>query len=298
MYHNRRNDQGGSQTFGSRNRELPLYLQKDFISSDRNILINRLVGEEVALGDFTNLDALKRLYSKVIEKRFFTQLIPWRNSYGMGYKDGAIYLNENPMEYSLYKHYVFNDPQNLKPSYEKWDNYRFVHELSHSYQGMQMDKDISTLSSLNMQDINGWAYNMRILGQDRVNLTEREFRASYGDIEISNYAKLFGYCYYLREKYKHLADHRYLTTFANQLDYRSESQEVRYHLGAIEDANELVTMFLWNPNYFMSYMNYLSGEIPNYNRYKQVDNLITISLAEKNKIIDLVREYVKEMKSK
>jgi hypothetical protein len=296
MNHNQRLIRGGYGTFGSNNTNIPAHLRKEFIEFDGQsyrIIVEKLVGEVIRLENYTNLDILKKLIYICKRDGYFNEIRPFRG-WGQMYQEGVIYLNESPMNDASYRHLIFLDQEGRRPSPAQVDNYRFVHELSHAYQDRSINIDNS---NLNFRDTDEWAMSMIYLGQDKVNLSEKEFKEFYGDRKISSYAKLYGYCYYLRDKYKNLAEYRFLTTFANQPDYHQYTDITRFALGAIEDSNELVTMYLWNPSYFISYMNYLSGENREYQIYKETDNILTISIEEKNKIIDLVIEYTEEIMS-
>jgi len=58
--------------------------------------------------------------------------------------------------------------------------------------------------------------------------------------------------------------------------------EAKYALKPMYDSKELVTMFIWNPNYFISRMNNFAGEISGFKEYKESGNLVTTTSHEKN----------------
>jgi hypothetical protein len=117
-------------------------------------------------------------------------------------------------------------------------------------------------------------------------------KASNDEID-SNYAILWNFCFKKRQQ-----GGKGLSTWGNVPDYNSiQNPQSQTAIRAIEDANELVTMYLWNPKYFETFLDYLSGNISGYGDSElENDNLAKISNTEKEVLVSLIEEYVDEMK--
>ena len=55
-----------------------------------------------------------------------------------------------------------------------------------------------------------------------------------------------------------------LSTWGNVPDYDNISEPSQSAIRAIEDANELITMYLWNPKYLDVFLDYISININEY----------------------------------
>ena len=103
---------------------------------------------------------------------------------------------------------------------------------------------------------------------------------------------LFEYCYKKRRE-QSLG----LSTWGNVPDYNSVSEPSQSAVRAIEDANELITMYLWNPKYFDTFLDYVSCNIPGFNEQSlREDGLGKITQQEKEGLKQLIKEYINEMK--
>jgi hypothetical protein len=198
----------------------------------------------------------------------------WRGSWGFKWesKEKAIYRSERPMPPEMYDKYVIllgkdeKSGEPLWPQPSEIDKYRFLHEVGHAYQDYQIEKDGSG---------------------------ERWYdRAVKGEID-SYFGILFGYCYDLRTK----NSGKGLSTWGSQSDYSNLDLMQRNAVGALEDVNELATMYLWHPKYFETHMKYLAQEIPGYGRESlDRDNLTPINSDIKDLLIEAVTGYMAEAK--
>ncbi len=181
--------------------------------------------------------------------------------------------------------------ENLFPSPSKeTEKYRFLHEASHAYQEYLTEKESPD------------------------NPAKWHEKALSGEIE-SFYASLFVFCFSKRleelEKEKE-CDYcaRGLSVWGNAPNYDYKTNEEICNIGseiairAQEDANELVTMYIWHPDYFNAYINYLSLNYEN-KRIREGEfteddlknsNLVKITKEEAEKIKEEVLLYVEEMK--
>ncbi len=168
--------------------------------------------------------------------------------------------------------------------------YRFLHEASHAYQEFLAKKE----SSENPQD---WHQ-----------------KALQGKI-ITPYSALFVFCY--QKRLEDMGSEKECSYCARGLsiwgnapvyDYKNNSaiinKESEMAVRAQEDVNELVTMYIWHPEYLYSYLDYLSLNYENNEiREREItkedvvsQNLIVLSREEAQHIKYLVKEYVREMK--
>lgn len=215
-----------------------------------------------------------KLANFLTDSGYIKKIKQWEGSSGFKYdsRDNSISMPENEMPKDAYDYYVFRlgtdsqSGENLYPNPEEMDQYRFLHEVNHVYQDYLVNED----------GPERW-YN----------------RAIDGEIN-SSYANLFRFCYEMRTQNPGIG----LTPWGNQEDYNSiENQNSQLATRAIEDANELVTMYLWSPEYFQTYMEYLSLEIDGYGQSSlDKDRLITFPTASKEQLSRTVSTYVQEMK--
>lgn len=219
----------------------------------------------------------KGLGSFLVDQGYISEIDMWRGSWGCKYENKKIYLNELPMPDDQYNYYIFRLGENSETGKELFptkgeeaDQYRFLHETSHAYQEFLMDKESSGSSG-------AW-YN-KVLSHE---------------ID-SNLGLLFEYCYKKRNE----SHNRGLSTWGNVPDYNNvrhlPSQNA---VRAIEDANELVTMYLWHPEYLDTFFDYVSGKIPGYDDSNlQEDKLTKITEEERESLKILLEEYITEMKN-
>ncbi len=181
--------------------------------------------------------------------------------------------------------------ENLFPSPgEETEKYRFLHEASHAYQEYLCFKE-------SPEDPACWYQ-----------------KALQGDVN-SFYGKLFRYCFEKRaqteiEEGGKKNYEKGLSVWGNASNYNFEkddsipNKDSEIAVRAQEDANELVTMFLWHPDYFNSYIDYLSL---NHENDEVREKELTKDDLEKEKLINItkddalylrsvVRGYIREMK--
>jgi hypothetical protein len=261
-----------------RNENLPLKVPEGkFASPERDLELKRNVAAflqtpERLKHEESNLPI--QLGSFLVEKGFIRSIDVWRGSWGFKYEDKKVYLSDTPMPEAAYNYFIFRlgkdnkTGQPLYPSKSESDQYRFLHETCHAYQ----DFLTSTESSDNPD-----------LWYDK---------AHKNNID-STYAILFNYCLNKRLN----SQGKGLSTWGNISDYNNYEAATQQVARAIEDANELVTMYLWNPRYFETFLDYVAGDIPGFSENDLVnDGLTKISKSEKENLKKLIQMYVEEMR--
>jgi hypothetical protein len=228
-----------------------------------------------------NQDTLNKLPAFLVDKGYIKDIKLWQESWGFKYDtdDKSIYISKNPMPKEEYNYLTFKIGKgragdSIFPRYQEMDIYRFIHEVGHAYQKFLADSE-----SGNSND--KWVTWFTNAENGKINTT---------------FGMLFEHCYHKRARIPDRV--KGLTTYGNQPEYDSignKPTENAYR--ALEDCNELVNMYLWNQNYFKTYMDYLSARIPGYG-YDSIerDSLVPISEKERQYIELLVKQYVKEMK--
>lgn len=229
----------------------------------------------------------KKLGDFLIKNKCIEGIGVWRGSWGFKYENGTIHVSENPMPDTAKDYYIFKLPSRLSNGKEtnlfpindnEIDIYRFLHETSHAYQEHLMKKESPDTPQK-------WYDRVLLEGSSKID---------------STLGILFEFC---KKKREQSADGKGLSTWGNVPDYnRITHQESQFATRAIEDANELVTMYLWNPNYFETYIDYLSLSSnvadKGYNeRNLDNDKLIKITEKEADAVKELVHNYVEEMKN-
>lgn len=232
-------------------------------------------------GDGGNPDRelARELGSFLVDQGYIAGIDMWRGTWGCKYEDKKVYLNEHPMPKKQYEYYIFRigrDAATGKQLYpengRETDQYRFLHETSHAYQQYLMEKE---------------SPENPLMWYDRV------VKEGKGKIK-SIFGILFEYCFKKRTG----NINKGLSTWGNVPDYNCiQDLNSQGATRALEDANELVTMYLWNPQYLDTFLEYLSGNIPGYDEQSlQKDRLLKISGEEKAALKLLVEEYIREMK--
>lgn len=220
----------------------------------------------------------KDLANKLTDEGLISEVKVWRNSWGYMYDPSgkSVYISQHPMPEQAYNRYVImlgTDLQGnpLWPQRDEMDQYRFLHEVSHAYQYYLVKKEVG------------------IKGSQQIPSEGTEIGTD------STFGQLLDICHTIR---KHFNGNKGLTTWGSQADYDTiQPKEEEIRTRAMEDANELVTMYLWNPFYFYKVMEYLAGDIPGYGvQSLSQDRLALITSYGKQKITDLVQDYVSEMK--
>lgn len=213
----------------------------------------------------------KQLGSFLVDKGYIQDIDTW-NSWGFKYENKKISIAKDAMPDNAYNYYTFrlgknSQGESIFPKQgDEINVYRFIHETSHAYQDYLVKKD---------------------------NVANWHDKAIKGEVE-STLAILFRYCYNKRKNHPGQG----LSTWGNVPDYNSiQDAKSQNAIRAIEDANELITMYLWNPKYLKTYLNYLSKNINGYGeREINQDNLTIISNNEKESLEEIVGMYIDEMK--
>ena len=190
------------------------------------------------------------------------------------YRDYTISCGKTPMDQEQYERYIVqlgirpDTGEGIWPTTNNdLDKYRFLHEASHAYQDYLSFKESKGEPSL-------W-----------------HTKAAKGELETS-YGILFGTCYQGRKADKNIG----LSTWGNVGDY-ARNPETEVVARALEDANELVTMYLWNPGYLKKFLQYLCGELREYSDEDlHKDGLKKITPEERDELLFMVEGYVTEMK--
>lgn len=208
------------------------------------------------------------------DRGYINQIKTWNNSWGYQYdsSDKSISISQYQMPPEMYDKYVIqlgidaSTGQSLYPKPEEMDQYRFLHEVGHAFQDYSIDQEGSSR----------W-YDKAIAGE-----------------LDSPYAILLGYCYKIRTE----NPNRGLTTWGGQADYDGiTNTESRNATRAIDDVNELITMYIWHPQYFETYMDYLAQELPGYGvENLNQDKLMPLTHDKKDSVRQLVYEYVGNIK--
>jgi hypothetical protein len=255
------------------------------------------VPEKARVGD-ENKDIELKLGSFLVEKGYIRETEDREEDWGFVYYSftKVISISKKKMPHQKWEDCVFKIGRNketgedLFPSPgEETKKYRFLHEANHAYQEYLCTKE----SPDNPKE---W-YQKSLQG------------------EVSScYSKLFNFCFKKREEVdtnkKEGEPQRGISVWGNAENYNYKNNEEipnkisELAVRAQEDANEMITMFLWHPFYFNTYLDYLSLNYQNKEiREREVvredvekQNLISLSKEEASELKRIVRSYVKEMK--
>jgi hypothetical protein len=246
-----------------------------------------------------NREIEKNLGCFLVEKGYIKGLEKREEDWGFVYYSVTrkIAVSQKEMPHEKWEKCIFKmgfnekTGENLFPSPGlETEKYRFLHEANHAYQDY--------LCSLECAD----------------NPQEWYERSLAGEIK-SPYGELFNFCFYKRmERYENEGEkerkEKGISVWGNAPNYNFEegagilNKPSEIAVRAQEDANELVTMYLWHPEYFNIYLDYLSLNHDNYQiREKELtqndlerEGLVRISKEEKDYLKEAVFSYVEEMK--
>lgn len=222
----------------------------------------------------------KKLGNFLVDEDYIKDIKIWHGSWGFKYKDKEIAIAENEMSEENYKYYIFRLGVNSKNGEclypklgDETDQYRFLHETNHAYQDYLINKE----SRKNNIDSVNWHNKAVVEELD------------------SNFSLLFKFCYENRKNNYGKG----LSTWGNVPDYNSiENQDSQNAIRAIEDANEMVTMYMWHPEYLETFLNYVSLNIPEYKELDlDKDGFTKISNQERESLKALIEMYIEEMKT-
>ncbi len=168
--------------------------------------------------------------------------------------------------------------------------YRFLHESGHAFQEFISFKECKDNS-------------------------EEFYEKSLNEEINSPYSKLFRFCFEKRKEKDECAKEgeapKGLSVWGNAPNYSCYGNEAVVNkdselaVRAQEDANELITMYLWHPDYLKAYLDYLSL---NYNNQEVREDEITkedlerrgllqLKKEEANTLWKIINSYIKEMKN-
>ncbi len=243
-------------------------------------------GIERKLGNFL----VEKGYIKGVEKR--------EEDWGFMYHSVTrkISVSKKEMPHMKWEKCIFKEGRNEKteenlfpsPGLET-EKYRFLHEANHAYQEYLCCKESPD---------NAKEWYQKAL--------EREIDSPYG--------RLFRFCFRKRieedeKEGRKKTTEKGLSVWGNAPNYNHEGEgvlnkESEIAVRAQEDANELATMFLWHPNYFSVYLDYLSLNHNNYQiRERELTEedlrkrgLIQITKEEAEYLKETISAYVEEMK--
>jgi len=246
-----------------------------------------------------NKDIEKNLGFFLVEKGFIEGIENREEDWGFMYHSVTrkISLSEKEMPHIKWEQCIFKvgvnekTKENLFPSPgPETKRYRFLHEANHAYQEYLCRQECSD------------------------NPKEWYQKALEGEID-SCYGELFVFCFKKREANDEReglkrTKEKGLSVWGNAPNYGKEENESILNraseiaVRAQEDANELVTMFLWHPSYFNVYLDYLSLNHDNPQiREKELTEedlekrgVTRISTEEASHLEEMVRAYTEEMK--
>ncbi len=112
--------------------------------------------------------------------------------------------------------------------------------------------------------------------------------ALIGEVSLTPSVELFRTCYEKRELNSDYS--RGLAISSSQENFEDEKTECIFK--AKEDMNELITMYLWNPEFFKGFVDYLTKR----EKGPLGKKIIKISEGEAKEIKDIVFSYVEQMK--
>ncbi len=248
-----------------------------------------------ALEGDKNKEIEKSLGAFLVKEGYIKDIKEREEDWGFVYYSATrdIAVSQKEMPHGKWEKCIFkmgvNDKtgENLFPEPGKeTEKYRFLHEASHAYQEYLCHKESPDNPLL-------W-----------------HEKSLEGEIE-SSYSHLFRFCFAKRmeakEERKEKEDsEKGLSIWGNVTKYKGDgvNKESEVAVRAQEDANELITMFLWHPDYLTSYLDYLTLNHENSRvREREVTRedlekrgLVQLSRQEASYLEEVIESYVEEMK--
>ncbi len=228
-----------------------------------------------------------------------------------GFIQGMEYTNRWHDEYNSRSKKIFmwlhNMPENARQRFivMLWDSfpldwdetkrYTILHETSHAYQEYLYHKELSE----NNVWINNWS---------AANIWAQEVLKGTMD---STYAILWKEMYDIRMR--DLWRTHGLSTFGSVENYtipdneeesdrkeekerkKRENKRSQAAIRAIEDANELVNMYLWDPTYLQNFLRYISWQLHFSDEQIYNEWFVKITKEYANILLELIWNYVEEM---
>jgi hypothetical protein len=244
-----------------------------------------------------NKDIEKKLGYFLVDSGYIKDIEKREDDWGFVYYSFTrkIAVSEKEMPHTKWEYCIFKMGNNEKTGEDLFpspgketEKYRFLHEANHAYQEYLCFEECSD--------------DPRLWYEKVLN----------GEI-VSSYGELFRFCFQKRGEEdcnEGGKKERGLSVWGNAPNYK-EDKNIPNRLSEIavraqEDANELVTMFLWHPKYFEVYLDYLSLNHENFQvREKEITRedlnkcgLVQISKKEREYLKEIVSLYVNEMKAR
>lgn len=244
-----------------------------------------------------NRDIESKLGDFLVEENYIKEITEREKDWGFVYYSAArqIAVSRKEMPHRKWEDCIFKMGINQKTGEslfpvpgEETEKYRFLHEANHAYQEHLCLKHFPENSEL---------------------FYEKSLKK---EIDCP-YSQLFEFCFKKREEEEENNKKKFprgLSIWGNASQYNHEgdpnipNKVSEVAVRAQEDANELVTMFLWHPEYFATYLDYLSLNYRNNEiREKEITEedlrergLLRISKEEVAFLEEILKFYVKEMK--
>jgi|GEM_PF-1467497 len=246
-----------------------------------------------------NKEIEKYLGLFLVEKGYIEEIETRDEDWGFVYHSvtRSIAISEKEMPHTKWEKCIFKMGINKKTEENLFPNpgvetkrYRFLHEASHGYQEYLCHKE-------SPEDAKLW-----------------HGKSLEGEIN-SFYSKIFNFCFHKRaeendNKGEKKEKERGLSIWGNVSKYSVESGEIlnknsEIAVRAQEDANELITMFLWHPEYLDNYLDYLSLNYENHQVRERESTredlekrgLLQISKEDAGYLREVIASYVGEMKN-
>ncbi len=246
-----------------------------------------------------NKDIERKLGNFLVDKGYIKGIKKREEDWGFMYHSVTrkISVSQKEMPHVKWEQCIFKvginekTKENLFPSPgPETEKYRFLHEANHAYQEYLCCRESE-------EDPQAWYQKV----------LEGEINSCYG--------KLFAFCFRKREENdeeegEKRKKEKGISVWGNAPNYDCKGENSipnrasEIAVRAQEDANELVTMFLWHPAYFNVYLDYLSLNHNNPQiREKELTKedlekrgLVRISKEEVDYLKQTVLEYIEEMK--
>ncbi len=215
----------------------------------------------------------------LVENGYIKGIEEQKHGWGFIYSSSTrkIYTSEKWMPKEKWKHCIFRVGINeeVGESFypepgEETKKYRFLHEVNHAYQEYLFSRE-------SVDDPKLW-----------------HERSLQGKID-SCFSDLFNFCFQKRDNFPK----RGLSIWGSAPQYdRHKDKSIINKMSEIavraqEDANELVTMYIWHPKYFHTFLDYLENS-------KEEDLkkecLLGLQKEEADYLKVVVKRYVEEMK--
>lgn len=215
----------------------------------------------------------------LVKKGYIRSIEEQAHSWGFIYSSSAkkIYISREWMPKEKWEHCIFRlgmnkeTNENFYPERgEETKKYRFLHEVSHAYQELLFSKE-------SLDDSKLW-----------------HEKALNGEIN-SCFSSLFNFCFQKREE----ETKRGLSIWGNAPQYdHLQDEKIPNRVSEIavraqEDANELVTMYIWHPEYFQSFIEHL---LTSSEKKLKEECFIKLSEKEGDYLKEIIKQYVEEMK--